>query len=352
MTAIDRVKEALCLRNIRTLLGAVLGITLIISIFEFTPDLRKWLVEIAGNFILAISIAFPGMILGSMFDTERIRNSLLRLAALMLLYTVSGIIGGLIGWGINSVLFPFHISHPFYFLFVVAVLSNVFGISLFTYYSVRERLEETARKLAEKEINEQKLVQLKMRAELEALRAKTNPHFLFNTLNSIASLIPDDPKRAEEMVQKLSNIFQYTLKAASEEFVTLGDELRFIESYLEIEKVRLGERLEYSIRADDASAPCRFPGMLLQPLVENSIKYGVAPEKDGGSITIECRQSEGRCRVGIVDTGPGFDAFTVPEGFGISSVRERLELLYGDRHTFDLSTEGGVSIVIEIPSTL
>jgi LytS/YehU family sensor histidine kinase len=210
-------------------------------------------------------------------------------------------------------------------------------------------LENAVARLAEKEINEQRLLRLKTKAELEALRAKVNPHFLFNTLNSIASLIPIDPAKAEEMVQKPALLFRYTLDASHHELMKLAGELRLIEEYLEIEKVRLGERLTCSIEADESLAEVYIPGLLLQPLVENSIKHGIAPVKTGGHISIKCSRNGRYCNIEITDTGKGFDEAEIVEGFGLSGVRKRLALYFGDDYQFSIEANQGVRIVTQLP---
>ena len=186
---------------------------------------------------------------------------------------------------------------------------------------------------------------------MQALRARVNPHFLFNTLNSIASLIPEDPGKAEDMVQRLSNLFHYVLSASESSVVTLEEELRFVGEYLEIEKVRLGGRLEYTLEGAPALAGAVIPSMLLQPLVENSVAYGIAPHRNGGRVEVRCQREGDRCTITITDTGKGFDARSTQEGFGISGVRRRLELNYPGDHTFDIISDNGVTVRIEIPVT-
>lgn len=327
----------------------VAGITIIISLFEFTTDMVLWLREIISNFITTASITFLAYTLTSTFGVVRLGKDWKRFFLLLVLLAVGGMLGGLLGWGINDLLFPYRITHPHFYLMMVAVLSIIFGLSIIAYQNIHSKLEETAAKLAEKEVEEQKLLGLKAKAELEALRAKVNPHFLFNTLNSIASLIPTDSEKAEEMVQKLSNLFHYILTASSHDMVTLDEELDFVEEYLEIEKVRLGDRLEYAIERATPSEDIVIPSMLLQPLVENSVKYGIIPEKKGGRIDIHCNREGDYCTIEIIDSGKGFVAESIDEGFGLRSVQQRLQLHFADKHEFRISAGGGLSITIRIP---
>lgn len=266
-------------------------------------------------------------------------------------FILGGCLGTLLALGIFSLLLNIAPDEISYFSWIKTsiIFALIFGALVTGYFILRHRLEESAAKLAEKEINEQRLLQLKTKAELEALRAKINPHFLFNTLNSIASLIPVDPAKAEEMVQKLAHLFRFTLEASHHEMMKLTDELQVIREYLAIEKIRLGERLSYEIAMDEALANMLIPGLLLQPLVENSVEHGIAPAKNGGHISLACRANGKFCHIEINDTGKGFTDTQAQEHFGIGSVRERLVLSYGENFDFQIKTDHGVSILLCLP---
>jgi len=233
----------------------------------------------------------------------------------------------------------------------VTFFAVFFSLVITSYETVREKLDKTAAKLAEKEVNEKNLLRLKTKAELEALRAKVNPHFLFNTLNSIAGLIPLDPAKAEEMVVKLSSLFRYTLDASSHDMVKLSDELHIIGEYMEIEKVRLGDRLTWHMEIDTTLSDVKIPGLLLQPLVENCIKHGIATKQSGGTVTIRCYRKDKRCCMEIIDTGAGFSSHMSDNGFGLQAVRERLDLHYGPDYEFTITGNDGVQIHICLPLT-
>jgi sensor histidine kinase YesM len=350
-SAKERVKQLWRWRTSKNLLIAASAITVVISAFEIKLDPVAMLREIASNFITSASITFITGTVIVAFAVPRLGRSWARVLLLLLLLAIGGMLGGLIGWGINDLLFPYRITHPHVYLLIVALLSIVFGLAVLAYENISTKLNETASRLAEKEIQEQKLLRLKTEAELEALRAKVNPHFLFNTLNSIASLIPEDPGKAEEMVQRLSNLFHYVLSASETSLVPLEEELTFVGEYLEIQKVRLGGRLDYSLEIGSSLDGVVIPSMLLQPLVENSVKYGIAPHKAGGKIEVRCQREGDRCSITIVDTGAGFDTRSVGEGFGIGGVRRRLELNYPGRYRFDITSDNGVTVRIQIPVT-
>ena len=233
-------------------------------------------------------------------------------------------------------------------LFALVTLSFMFVI--YGFELMKSRLERTASALKEKELQAERLLKLTAEAELKALQARINPHFLFNTLNSIASLISEDPIKAEEMTEKLSALFRYTLSADRGERVRLEQELHILRSYIDIEQLRLGPRLRVSIDVDARLLDMRIPPLLLQPIVENSIKYAVAAREEGGNIQILGCGNGGRCILQVVDDGPGFDGQTKGAGYALENIRQRLSNTYGEDHCFLISRNDGKTIVqIELP---
>jgi signal transduction histidine kinase len=163
-------------------------------------------------------------------------------------------------------------------------------------------------------------------AELRALRAQINPHFLFNTLNSIACLIAENPRAAEETTTRLAEIFRYALTASEHEHAGFAEELDFLRSYLEIERTRFGNRLRVEEAIEPGLESVPVPSLLLQPLVENAVRYAVAPRPEGGTVRLSARREGRQLVVEVSDDGPGFDGDRTPSGagFGLHSVRERL----------------------------
>ena len=197
--------------------------------------------------------------------------------------------------------------------------------------------------------------QLLLKARMDALTSQINPHFLFNTLNTVSSLIRFDPDMARGVVLKLSNILRRLLRK-HETFVPLREELAFIDDYLDIEVIRFGrDKLQIFKEIDEDSLETFVPSMLLQPMVENSIKHGLAPRLEGGKIHLRARNFDGRLLIEIDDNGLGISPERLAEvyggGIGISNVHERLRLLYGDQFKMNIrSKEGeGTQIHIEIP---
>jgi LytS/YehU family sensor histidine kinase len=221
---------------------------------------------------------------------------------------------------------------------------------VFGFEVLKKRLEETVSELKEKELQGERLLKLKAEAELRALQARINPHFLFNTLNSIASLISEDPRTAEEMTEKLSALFRYTLNANRGNCVRLEQELYILRSYLDIEQLRFGPRLRVTFDIEDKLRDLSLPPLILQPIVENSVKYAVAPREQGGEILIRGRDNGDRCLVEVIDDGPGFDGKTKGSGYALESIRQRLAASYGDRHRFEIARMNGRTFVrLEIP---
>jgi two-component system, LytTR family, sensor kinase len=205
------------------------------------------------------------------------------------------------------------------------------------------------------EMNLEQNQQLLLKARMDALTSQINPHFLFNTLNTVSSLIRFDPDMARGVVLKLSNILRRLLRK-HETFVPLREELAFIDDYLDIEVIRFGrDKLQIFKEIDEDSLETFVPSMLLQPMVENSIKHGLAPRLEGGQIYLRARNFDGRLLIEIEDNGMGISPERLAEvyggGIGISNVHERLRLLYGDQFKMNIrSKEGeGTQIHIEIP---
>ncbi|RPI10169.1 MAG: sensor histidine kinase, partial [Acidobacteriales bacterium] len=196
--------------------------------------------------------------------------------------------------------------------------------------------------------------QLLMKARLAALTSQINPHFLFNTLNSVSSLIRTNPDQARAVVYKLSNILRRLLRK-DENFSLLRDELSFIDDYLAIEMVRFGDKLRFEKSISPETLDLLVPSMLLQPLVENSIKHGLSGKLEGGTIRIRCHAENARIRLAVEDDGVGIPeaklATLLDQGIGVGNTNERLKVLFGNdyRMYVDSRPDGGTRIEIEIP---
>jgi two-component system LytT family sensor kinase len=202
------------------------------------------------------------------------------------------------------------------------------------------------------EMNLERHQQLLLKARMDALSSQINPHFLFNTLNTVSSLIRFDPDAARGVVLKLSNILRRLLRK-HETFVPLREELQFIDDYLDIEVARFGrDNLEIVKQIDEEALEAFVPSMLLQPIVENCLKHGLAPKIDGGRIQLRTANRDGRLRIEIEDNGVGISEEKMPhvyvEGIGLSNVRERLRVLYGTDFRLEIESHTGQGTVIRI----
>ncbi|HEX9760587.1 MAG TPA: histidine kinase [Candidatus Acidoferrales bacterium] len=194
--------------------------------------------------------------------------------------------------------------------------------------------------------------QLLLKARVDALSSQINPHFLFNTLNAVSSLVRVDPDMARVAILKLSNILRRLLRK-QENFTPLRDELDFIDDYLDIEVIRFGrDKLQIFKQIDERSLDVFVPAMVLQPIIENSIKHGLTPRLQGGEIHIRTTYDGGRVIIEVEDNGIGIPPERLrgvyAEGIGISNVHERLKVLYGPDFRFDIRSEQGRGTVIRI----
>jgi Histidine kinase/Histidine kinase-, DNA gyrase B-, and HSP90-like ATPase len=217
------------------------------------------------------------------------------------------------------------------------------------------------RKRQEQEQVAQDLRLQSSKSELKALRAQINPHFLFNALNAIASLIHTDPARADEAVEQLAEVFRYTLRRSDSEWAPLDQELTFARAYLDVEQARFGQRLTFTIDSDHGAPAPLVPSMLLQTLLENAVKHGVSQERGPGRIDVIVRTTAEQVSLEVRNTGPltrdpstrsragiGGDARSGQggEGFGLHSVRERLKGHFGDRASFTLARDESANMTV------
>lgn len=188
-------------------------------------------------------------------------------------------------------------------------------------------------------------------SELTALRMQLQPHFLFNTLNSVTVLLRNDPGAAEQMVHRLSDFLRVTLEGDGSQEIPLEDELDFLRSYLAIEEIRFGERLTVTYDIDDGVRDALVPSLILQPLVENAVRYGVAPRSGPGTVGIRARRADEATELEVWDDGPGRTSGETGEGVGLSNTRRRLATLYGANQRVAVANrkEGGLRVSLSLP---
>ncbi len=187
-------------------------------------------------------------------------------------------------------------------------------------------------------------------AELRAFKAQVDPHFLFNSLNAVASLCGSRPEDARQMAQRLADFFRLILRLGAQERITLAEEMDLVTRYLDIERVRFGERLKTNISMDDASAQCLVPPLLLQPLVENAVRHGVASVVEGGTIDITASLRDGMLRIVIDNPADPERVDQTGEGIGMQNARGRLQTVSDGKAVFQAAeNDGRFHVSIELP---
>ena len=233
---------------------------------------------------------------------------------------------------------------------VCVVLTIPLGIARRFYMSLQSRLEQTELELRDTELAEERASQLATAARLAALESKVQPHFLFNALNSISSLIPQDSRRAERLLERMAALLRFSLDTHPGGLVSLGKETKIVTDYLEIEQARLGQRLRYDVQipADLLATP--VPPLSIQTLVENSIKHAIAPIRAGGQVQVSAEAAQDRVEIRVTDTGPGLPIDNFPPGHGLSNLQARLAHLFGDQAKLTVAgSQGNATMQVTIP---
>jgi sensor histidine kinase YesM len=239
-----------------------------------------------------------------------------------------------------------------YFTMVLVQYFSVVGI--YYAYIYNRRYREKERAAAELQVRASQLEASLSRANLEALRMQLNPHFLFNTLNTVSVLaLKGEKQRVSRMVSRLSDLLRLSLEN-DRQTLSLREELEFLERYLEIEQVRFKDRLSVKVDVEPAAYDAEVPSLMLQPIVENAVKYGFSQTIGPGEISIDCRVNGDTVEIDVSDTGPGLPDSRVQSGgtgVGLANTRARLEQLYGGHYTLELVNrpEGGAQVRVRFP---
>ena len=227
-----------------------------------------------------------------------------------------------------------------------------YGVMIYWGLILIRHSHEYFRRYRENEIEKSQLESQLVRAQLQTLEMQLQPHFLFNTLNAISVLIQKNPDAARTMITQLSEMLRMTLDRSPSQEVTLRDELAFLDHYLHIEQTRFEDRLNVRREVDPQTLDAFVPSLLLQPIVENAMRHGVAQRRGPAFVAIRAQKMNGSLQLQVEDNGPGFDQTrALREGIGISNTRVRLQQLYGKTFSFDLSNASitGAIITISIP---
>jgi len=273
----------------------------------------------------------------------------------MVLILVASVVGGMI---IGSQVGPFILRRFFsvvigtgggHLLQMVVLAVGFGGTATYFFYS-KERIKIVSEAAEKERSNRLASEKAAIEANLRLLQAQIEPHFLFNTLSNVVSLIDTEPAKGKSMLMDLIRYLRTSLSRTLPDTTTLGQEMETITAYLNIQKIRLGDRLAFTLEVPETLAQHPFPPMLLQPLVENAVKHGLEPRIEGGGITITAAEKGESLRIEVADTGLGFSSFDA-SGVGIANVRQRINLIYGEkgRLLFEENNPAGVRAIMEVP---
>jgi sensor histidine kinase YesM len=235
----------------------------------------------------------------------------------------------------NLPLSSVHVRIPFFWRIVAidGIIGAILALIIGAFMKLKMQVECAQTRLREQEVAVRELAVAASQAQARALQSQINPHFLFNTLNTISALVEDDPKAARQTIGQLADLFRYTLGCTHADAVTLGEEVQFVRDYLSIERARFRKRLRVEL-PEGLLPDVRIPGLVLQPLVENAIKHGIAPLIDGGSVQVKVDPSPAGVRVSVRNTA---DDHALPEssamfrpGHALENVRARLRIFTGE----------------------
>jgi LytS/YehU family sensor histidine kinase len=225
-----------------------------------------------------------------------------------------------------------------------------FGSGITVYEVTRARLVAAQGELRAREIERERAEKLLAETRLASLESRLHPHFLFNTLNAISALIPEDPERAEKLVEQLAALLRFSLDAGARHVVPLATELEIVRAYLDIEGARLGPRLRAALAPSPDLDACLVPPLALHTLVQNSIKHVAAARREPTDIRVWAEARDGHLRLGVWDPGPPFPLDAMPPGHGLDGLRARLDVLYGDEGSLDVrAVDGGKVVSVSFP---
>ena len=340
-------------RHVVRAVSIAIGTALLIVLLLFT--LGKFRLSESGRELLVALtyctlIATPSIAIltrVSYLYTDRFPRLTLLMQALVLACTAT--VGSLVA-GVVFIVIKVHGPAEFWPNFHAVlpfsiVISLMFGLSISTYETMRFKLQAAALKLRTQQVEQERAYKLLAEARLSSLESRIHPHFLFNTLNSIAALIPTDPARAEDTVGKLASLLRFSLNANESGLVPLSLELKIVGDYLEIEKTRFGQRIRYEINVPESLRDVRVPPLSLQSLVENAVKHVAAQRTEGVSIQVTGSWESSRIHLEVLDDGPGFSLDAITPEHGLGNLMVRLELLFGADGELSVTRKGEKTVV-------
>ena len=279
----------------------------------------------------------------------------LRLPLAILTLLAGGVFGTALVIFLNPLAVFYQASLLLLLMVVDSIVAVVVGLLIYNFERLRDQIEESYAALATNRVREERLRELAARSELKALKAQINPHFLFNALNSISALISADPDAAQRTLERLAGIFRGTLLASEKETVPFRKEIELVDAYLDVERARFGARLKVEQTIDPAALELPVPPLILQPVVENAVRHGIAPKVEGGTLSILAEVRGDSLSVTVQDDGEGTGLIELEEmlagGYGLRNVRDRLATRFGEGEwfRFESSRESGTRVELVLP---
>lgn len=328
--------------------GCVPG--LIVVLFGAAPlrQLPEWLLE-GGAYGLCIGL--PCQVAAPWIGARVARfNAATRILAMLLWFGVAALAGSALATALLSVSGRLgnsgFLDRYYWALRMSFIITFTVGVVAWVVISLQTALTQTREQLYQRQLAEERANKMAAEARFASLESRIHPHFLFNTLNSISALVREDPAQAERTIERLAALLRASLDNSNGGLARVADELRVVRNYLDIEKVRFGQRLRYRVESDPAADELLVPALSIQTLAENSVKYAVGASAAGAEICIAARVVDGRLRVEVSDDGPGFPALAEPKpGHGIDLLRQRLSVLFGASADLEIGARDGRTLV-------
>lgn len=321
-------------------------VALIITLFTFSKD--NFFIHLLLNLVFTNLIGTSIAILFFTFSKikyVRILPKFLKYIGSIFLTIVGTLIGTFLSILILNNVPGLNIGFKFdlnLFSKTILIISSVVTIYFVTFIVLKKQLEM---KIEENK----KLKELHLETQLKALQVRLNPHFLFNTLNTLLGLIKTNSELAEEVIIKMSKMYRKILELPEVSLIPLSEEIEIIKDYLSIEKLRMGERLNFNISVEEKLNTMKIPPLLIEPLIENSIKHGIDSKKEGGKIVLNIFSKNEYTIIEVKDNGIGTDIDETNFNFGLNSVRERVKMLNKkNKFTFNSKTNKGTEILMEL----
>jgi sensor histidine kinase YesM len=334
--------------------GVALGVPLMQWCFVEHMTLKYFLLQWLFSFVYANCVGVPLCVaMPRTWDQPKRGPATLRWlvrAATLVSGTAAGcLIAGLVLWSVFGKEYRYWPEFVWSFRLAL-ILAAVISLFFAAYERMQGQLRMRELELRTKELERERALKLATESRLTSLESRIHPHFLFNTINSVSSLIHDDPDRAERLLTQMAGLLRFSLDSAQAGLVSLERELKIVRDYLEIEKARFAERLRYEISIPSDLMSAEVPPLSIQTLVENSIKYAVTSRRQGATVQVKAAAADGILTLEVADNGPGFADLQLPMGHGLSNLQERLTVLFGDDSKLDiLSQLGATSVRVIVP---